>query len=242
MLQKIFPFGPLLIMLCFCSAIFAQKPVLNRPLSVSVNVGKHYHIGKISTNDFYRIEQSGFHTQLAATYRMWKFWGLSAKFDYSVIPVNAEAIARHFLEQSNTAISASATSGPLTVSQLGLGYYYDFPVTKSIFIRVMPYAGLSLLKSPDIKAVILSTPHRFYKETPGRSVGFFYELQVKPTYSITRELRINAFLSYSGASHHLTTEMAGTLITRSYNLSYGRISAGVGVEIALPWVEMYWKY
>lgn len=241
-IEQLLKYSILPVILCFSSAALGQKPILNRPLSVSLNTAKHYHTGAIAKNDFYAIEQTGFHAQLAATYRMWEFWGLSLKFDYSIVPMNAAAIAGHFLDRDNTAVSVTAIAGSMTVSQLGLGYYHDFPVNKKAFVRIMPYVGLSILRSPAIQAEIMSTPHRLYNELPGTSTGYFYELQIKPVYSITRELSVNIFLSYAGGKHTLMNEADDLPSPAPVNLSYGRISAGLGVEIAIPWIEMYWKY
>ena len=221
---------------------YAQKPVLNRPLSLSLNAAKHYHIGKIAHNDFYVINQTGFNFQLAATYRMWEYWGLSLKYDYSIIPIDAAAMAEHFLELNNTANEIRVNASPISILQIGLGYYHDFPLDKKIFFRVMPYVGLSVLKSPNIEAEIFGVPHSTYSESSGTSVGYFYELQVKPTYAITRELRVNAFISYSGGINEMTSQVDGVPLSNPINLNYGRISVGLGIEIAFPWIEMNWKY
>lgn len=232
----------LFFLMAFASESYSQKPVLNRPLSLSVNAAKHYHIGKIAQNDFYAINQTGFNIQLAATYRMWEYWGLSFKYDYSIIPMDATGMAEHFLELNNTAIEVRVNASSISISQIGLGYYHDFPLTKKIFFRVMPYVGLSVLKSPSIDAEIFGIPHSTYMESFGTSVGYFYELQVKPTYAITRELRVNAFISYSGGFHEMSSQVDGVLLSEPINFNYGRISAGIGVEIAIPWIEMNWKY
>ena len=232
----------LIFLMSFACVGYTQKPILNRPLSLSINAAKHYHIGKITQNDFYQINQTGFHAQLAATYRMWEYWGLSFKYDYSLIPMDATGMAEHFLKINNTANEVRVTTSPISVSQIGLGYYHDFPLDKKIFFRVMPYVGLSVLKSPNIDAQIFGIPHSTYTESSGTSVGYFYELQVKPTYSITRELRVNVFISYAGGFHEMSSQVDGVLLSDPVNFNYGRISVGIGVEIAIPWIEMNWKY
>lgn len=221
-----------------------QTPVLNQPLSFSIQGARQHLLGPATDGKSILGTQQVRNYFLEATlsYRVWKNWGIVAKIDHAVHPANAEAMARLMLNTDNNNRSIVLRSGEFHTTLLGLGAYLDFFITKEFYIRTSLYGGASLLRTPEIIGEVDSAPLAIYQLSSGANTGYFLDLQAKPSYSINRNFRVNLLLSAAGALHNLTLESSQGNFPVNGRLNFLRFAVGIGLEHALPWPKVKWKY
>jgi hypothetical protein len=241
-----------IVLLLFLSGFFggstftlmAQTPVLNQPLSFSIQGARQQLLGPaVDASSILGTQQEkNYFLEIALSYRVWKNWGIVAKWDHAVHPANVEAMARLMASTDANTRSVFLQSGEFHTSLAGLGGYMDFFVTKSLFIRTALYGGVSFLRTPEIIAEVNSAPLAVYQLSPGLNTGYFLDLQVKPSYSVHRNFRVHLLLSASGALHNLSIESNQNNFPLNGNLNFLRLGLGLGIEHALPWPKVKWKY
>lgn len=225
----------------------AQKLVLNKPLSVSLTGNKNMIFGDVTKGSYLTNNLiNGYGFQAGLNYRMWKNWGFSVLFNHSFLPVNAQSAATFILNEKNTNRSVFLRANNAgQISQFGFGPYFDFPVFDDINIRILPYAGYSVLTSPHIIAEVQSEPNYVFEIQSGKFSDLFYGLQIMPSYVISKELTVYASINGTYAKHDMSLEgdkIYPRLNPGNIEANYLRLDFGIGFTYALPFIQIPWKY
>jgi hypothetical protein len=201
----------------------------------SVGLSPIYGItsGTIKNEVFpFGFAQNSLGLDLRTQFQLKNQWGLGLGFSYQAMGYDANKVAEYFLHSDLRASSVEVKTKGFSIYSLAPFIYYKWQSTYGFFIKVHAGAGVAIIQSPHMEALVYTQPYSEFHLSRGITNTIVYNLGIQPGYQVNSNLSV--LLSVQGAMSSPNFKWQNELgLERSQKLAFKQIIFGLGIEYRL---------